>query len=234
VFHIWYTIWYGITFPDVCCTCLCYRCTVCFALIKHPCILKYFAHFLSRGFSFDPMMTSMYTLNNSMYPLFYTFPPFLTFKHCISSFPCTCYINTYYYVQLANCRIAIHISSRPLLSWFLFFSVAAYPLFTLGRTCLWMDIPGIVYRPHVSGWRHAARLRITGSVDRHGSGWRHVSPCTFPVLCTNSMSLDGGTLSICALPLVWKDMALNGGTLSTCAFPEPRYGSTQYPVHVLV
>ena len=67
MFHIWYTIWYGVTYPDVCCTSLCYRCTVSFALINtfmlcqtlssvwsdtfmlSSCTLKYSAHFMSRG-----------------------------------------------------------------------------------------------------------------------------------------------------------------------------------------
>ena len=100
MFHIWYTIWYGVTYPDVCCTSLCYRCTVCFALITpyvlcqtllsvwsdifmlSPYTLECSAHWTASPFfisfhrsHFDPMKTSLYTLNNSsMYQLFHTFP----------------------------------------------------------------------------------------------------------------------------------------------------------------
>ena len=50
---------------------------------------------------------------------------------------------------------------------------------------------------------------------------------------TDSVSLDGGSLSTYALLVVRPAMSLDGGTLSTCTFPESLHGSIQYPVHVL-
>ncbi len=155
--------------------------------------------------------------------------------------------NTFYSVQHTNSLIiaATHVWSTlstflldSFLSFFLIFSVATSSL----------------HLGHVSEWRHAL-LNLCISVDRHVSGWRHVATCTFPllytdsvptclwmeaccylhivVLCTDSMSLDGGTLSTYASLVVWTVITLDGGMLSTCTFPESQYGSIQHPVHVL-
>ena len=110
VFHTWCTILYGVTYPDVCCTSLCYWSTDCFALINacvlcqtllsvwsdtfmlSPCALKYSAHWTSSPFCYPFSSFSFWGSNEDFHvyaeQLWYILiDPYISAQHSLSSSP---------------------------------------------------------------------------------------------------------------------------------------------------
>ncbi len=110
VFHTWCTILYGVTYPDVCCTSLCYWSTDCFALINacvlcqtllsvwpdtfmlSPCALKYSAHWTASPFCYPISSFSFWGSNEDFHvyaeQLWYILiDPYISAQHSLSSSP---------------------------------------------------------------------------------------------------------------------------------------------------
>ncbi len=151
----------------------------------HTCVMSdtFMLNHIPHRSHFDPINTSMVMLNNYMYHLFHSFPPFLTFKH-------------YVLYKLSPIILSYFSRTTPLLS--LMSIVTHYILFNTPLN------------PFLNSFLIFCGYILSSPWGMHVSGWRHVATCTFPVLWTDSMSLDGGTLSTCTLPVASVNRHISG------------------------